>query len=201
MSRAKRQSPKLVLASASAIRKTLLHQAGISFAVSYPDVDEREVVAKAGEISARQASAMLAARKALSVCDEPGALVIGCDQVLEFEGRILSKAQSMKEARQRLLLLAGKTHYLTGACVLAQNGRIVWRHRNRAAMRMRALSRATIETYLQQAGPDILYSVGCYQIEALGIRLMERMQGSYFSILGLPLLPLLNTLRQRGAIW
>ncbi len=192
---------QIVLASSSAIRQALLRNAGVQVLVKPPGLDERDILARAGVQTARQASALLAKRKALAITWGPQDLVIGCDQVLEFEGRVLSKVQSMEEAAQRLHAMAGKTHYLTGACVLAQDGRIVWQHQNRAAMQMRPLDREAIATYLQQAGPQILSSVGCYQIEALGIHLMERMQGSYFSILGLPLLPLLNALRQQGAIW
>lgn len=201
MAKTTRRQTGLILASTSTIRKTLLRRAGIDFVCQRPDVDEAAIIAAAGSITAAQTSAMLARLKALSVDHATDALIIGCDQALEFEGRVYGKARTMKEAHQRLEAFAGKTHYLAGTCVLASGGRIVWRHYNRAAMHMRPLDQAAITAYLKRAGPDILASVGCYQIEGLGITLMERMQGNYFSILGLPLLPLLNALRKRGVLW
>lgn len=190
----------IILASTSQIRQKLLAQAGLRFASARPHVDEAALTAQNKTVTAQHLSLMLARAKALSIKAPEKAWIIGCDQVLEFEGRVYAKAKTMQEAARRLARFAGKTHHLVGGCALAQDGKIIWEHQSRATLQMRPMDDALIRSYLKRAGPGILASVGCYEIEGLGITLMEHMHGDYFSILGLPLLPLLVALRQRGAL-
>jgi len=128
------------------------------------------------------------------------AFVIGADQVLALGDRILSKPESMEAARGELLDLSGKSHTLHSAVALARNGMTAWAHSEASTLTMRALTPQFIGRYLAAAGEEVLSSVGAYQLEGLGIQLFEKIDGDYFSILGLPLLPLLDALRREGAI-
>jgi len=129
-----------------------------------------------------------------------GAFVIGADQVLAFGDEILAKPEGMEGARRQLLALSGKTHKLHSSVALARDGEILFAHTEEAALTMRKLSLEFIGRYLADAGDEILNSVGAYQLEGLGIELFEKIDGDYFSILGLPLLPLLDALRREGVI-
>jgi septum formation protein len=194
---------RLVLASASAIRAQLLSNAGLKFEVIPSEVDERaaeEPLLEAG-MSPEDIAQVLAETKAVSVSEEqPGALVIGADQTLDFEGRRLTKPASMDEARRHLLALSGATHALCAAIVVARDGEAIWRHVETARMYMREMQPAEIGRYLGRVGTSALKSVGGYQIEGVGIQLFDRIDGDYFAVLGLPLLPLLKFLRSIGAI-
>ncbi len=193
----------LILASASSSRHALLENAGLTFEVVPAALDER-----AAEQPLIQAGAMpediaiaLAMAKAASVSEaHPGALVIGADQVLELEGKRLTKPADMEAARHQLLLLSGKTHLLHSAIACARGGAIAWEHIETARLKMRRLAPAFIGRYLAAAGPDALTSVGAYQIERRGIQLFEKVEGDYFAILGLPLIPLLAFLRSEGIV-
>ena len=144
---------------------------------------------------------VLAEAKALDVSERhPGALVIGCDQTLSLGDRIFHKPADMEEARRHLLALSGKTHQLNSGIVLAQGGETLWRHVGIANLTMRALDPGFVGRHLSRAGPSVLQSVGAYQIEGEGIQLFEKIEGDYFTIVGLPLLPLLAALRDLGAL-
>jgi septum formation protein len=196
--------PQLILASLSKVRARLLEAAGFAFTVQSPGLDEhamRQAVGSTGALSPQDIAEVLARAKAEAVSElVPGAFVIGADQVLAFGGRILSKPDSMESARKELLDLSGKSHILHSAVALATNGGTVWAYSESSTLVMRKLSPQFIGRYLAAAGEEVLSSVGAYQIEGLGIQLFEKIDGDYFSILGLPLLPLLDALRREGAI-
>jgi septum formation protein len=196
--------PQLILASSSKVRARLLEAAGLAFSIQSPGLDEhamRQAVGSTGALSPQDIAEVLAHAKAGAVSElMPGAFVIGADQVLAFDGRILSKPDNMEAARKELLDLSGKSHSLHSAVALATNGGTVWAHSESSTLVMRKLSPQFIGRYLAAAGEEVLSSVGAYQIEGLGIQLFEKIDGDYFSILGLPLLPLLDALRREGAI-
>ena len=194
---------KLILASASRHRAKILDDAGLSFGQIASDLDERAIEAPLAEadVLPEDRAQILAEAKAVDVSEKhPGHLVIGCDQILSFEGDVLHKCKDMEEARRRLLLLSGKTHTLSSAVVLAENGETLWRHVTNCAMTMRPLTPQFIGRHLSDVGDGILGSVGAYQIEGPGIQLFEEMDGDMFSIIGLSLLPLLDQLRKLEAI-
>jgi septum formation protein len=196
--------PPLILASSSRIRAELLERAGLAFIAEPPGLDEAAMrVALGGDekLGAEDVAEVLARAKAEAVSElAPQAFVIGADQVLSLDDRILSKPESAAAARSQLLDLSGRTHALHTAVALAKEGETVWAMSQTATLHMRALSPQFIGRYLAAAGDEVLASVGAYQIESIGIQLFDRIDGDYFSILGLPLLPLLAALRQNGAI-
>ncbi len=193
--------PRLILASTSAIRARILKAAGVPFEAIKPDVDESAIKA----IAAREGLALpdiaqrLADAKALAV-EAPGAIILGSDQMMAFEGRGFDKPQTMGEARRRLIELQGRTHTLINAVSIAKEGRIAFRHLDEPKLRMRAMSAEEIDAYLDQAGEEILASVGAYQVEALGSRLFDQIDGDYFAVLGLSLTPVLGFLRREGLL-
>lgn len=193
----------IVLASGSVHRRELLRNAGIDFTVEASDLDERAIEAPLQEsgVSPEDVAAILAEAKATDVSTRhPGAIVIGADQTLSLGDEVLHKPASMEDARRTLLKLSGRTHHLNSAVVLVEDGVVTWRHVATAAITMRTLDPGFIGRYLAHAGQKALTSVGAYQIEREGIQLMESIEGDYFTIIGLPLLPLLKQLRERGEI-
>ncbi len=194
--------PKIILASGSAIRREILSAAGIAFDVMRPDVDEDflKKEAAARNLDLEETAMRLAEAKCLAVSDADSDLVIGSDQILEFKGAAFDKPKDMAEARARLAKLSGQKHTLINAVAVARNGEIVWRHIDRPALFMRDLSDEELDAYFETAGDDILSSVGAYQIEKLGSRLFENIDGSHFAVLGLSLFPLLGFLRREGAV-
>lgn len=193
---------KLVLASGSAIRRTLLENAGLTFSVLSSSVDE-EPLKKAGraEGAAPQTVALrLAEAKALSVSC-PGAFVIGADQMLSCKGDWYDKPADLNAARQQLFSLRGQTHTLHTAVVVCRNGQVLWQHVSEPNLTMRPFSDAFLEAYLAEEGEECLYSVGAYRIEGPGLHLFARMEGDQTAILGLPLLPLLEGLREMGVLF
>lgn len=191
----------LVLASASPFRKTLLENAGLTFDVEPAQIDERAVEAALGDLNPEDVATILAEAKAQDVSERnPDAIVIGSDQTLSLDGAIYHKPADMDEARRRLLALSGKTHDLNSAIVLAKDGETIWRHMSVARMTMRDLDPGFIGRHLSNVGDEALSSVGAYQFEGEGIQLFERIDGDYFAIIGLPMLPLLAQLRDLGAI-
>jgi septum formation protein len=195
-------SPRIVLASQSASRKAILTGAAIPFEAASPGVDEEalKVGLLAKGASPREIAAALAEAKALALPRDADDLVIGSDQTLEFEGRLYDKAASLKEARERLVMLRGRTHRLEGAIVVARGGVPVWRDAATSTLVMRDFSDDFLEAYLRDEGQAALSSVGCYRLEGPGAQLFSRIEGDYFAILGLPLLNLLDFLRREGAI-
>jgi septum formation protein len=196
--------PPLILASSSKSRAKLLEAAGLAFIVEPPGLDEsamREAVGGEHALAPHDVAEVLARAKAEAVSDiAPEAYVIGGDQVLAFGDVIMSKSESMEAARRQLLNLRGKTHTLHTAVAVATNGETIWAETTKATLTMRKLSPEFIGRYLAAAGEEVLSSVGAYQIESLGIELFEKIDGDYFCILGLPLIPLLDTLRREGVI-
>lgn len=195
--------PALVLASASRSRAAVLAHAGVPFVQDAAAVDEDAVKARQrGEgASARQCALALAELKALAVSPRhPGALVLGCDQMLDCDGRWFDKPKDIAAARAQLADLRGRTHVLVNGMVLVRDGRAQWSHADAATLRMRAFSDAFLDGYLGTVGEAALHAVGAYQLEGRGAQLFERIDGDFFSILGLPLLPLLAVLREHGLL-
>ncbi|MBL0936854.1 MAG: Maf-like protein [Rhizobiaceae bacterium] len=194
---------EIILASASPFRARMLEDAGIEFTVERPTVDERaveEAVAGAG-LRPDDLAQILAEAKAVDVSqNHPGAFVIGCDQTLSLGEELMHKPADMEEARRRLLKLSGKTHHLNSAVVIAQDGEAIWRHVSVASLTMRDLDPGFIGRHLSAVGDAALSSVGAYQVEGRGIQLFEKIEGDHFTIVGLPLMPLLAKLRELGAI-
>ena len=192
----------ITLASKSAIRAAILRGAGVSFEAVSPDVDEASVkeglLARGG--TPRSVAEALAVMKAVAVSRDRQGLVIGADQTLDLAGALYDKATSCDEARERLTLLKGRTHALHAAVAVALDGEAVWRHVETARLTMRAFSDRFLDGYLMRAGAAVLDSVGGYQLEGEGAQLFEEIDGDYFSILGLPLIPLLDALRREGAL-
>jgi septum formation protein len=198
-----RPRPSLLLASASPTRRRLLEQAGLEFSAEAAPVDEEEAkLALEGEGADGPALAeALAELKAVAVARRhPGAFVIGADQVLDCEGRRYDKPRDLAAARTQLMALRGRSHQLISAVVVVRDGQRLWHHIDRAKLTMRPFSPAFLDDYLARAMPGILSSVGAYQLEALGAQLFSRIEGDYFTILGLPLLPLLDFLRPHDLV-
>lgn len=196
--------PPLILASSSKSRAKLLEAAGLAFIVEPPRLDEsamRQAVAGGEALAPHDVAEVLARAKAEAVSEvAPKAHVIGGDQVLAFGDVIMSKPESMEAARRQLLDLSGKTHTLHTSVAVATNGETIWADTTVAILTIRKLSPEFIGRYLAAAGEEVLSSVGAYQIESIGVQLFEKIDGDYFSILGLPLIPLLDTLRREGVI-
>ncbi len=193
----------LLLASQSAIRLTLLRNAGLTVQAHPARIDEDALRAalQAEAATPRDIADALAEAKALKLAQRhPDALVLGCDQVLALGSRIFAKPQSRDEARAQLDALSGHTHQLLSALVLYDKGEPIWRHVGVARLTMRQASPDYLECYLDRTWPEVSHSVGGYQLESEGIRLFSEVEGDYFTILGLPLLPFLNYLSLRGFI-
>lgn len=193
---------RIILASGSAIRADILRNAGISFDVIKPGVDEDVIKERAAAESLDlEATAMaLAEAKCMAVAKGTDDIVIASDQILEFNDRPFDKPKSMEEACARIREMAGQSHSLINAIAVARAGKISWRHIDRPRLYMREISDAEVETYLERAGPEILSSVGAYQVERLGARLFEKIEGDHYAVLGLSLYPLLAYLRKEKAI-
>lgn len=193
----------LLLASASATRLALLRAAGLDVTAHAARIDE-ETIRRALEAEGahpRDIADTLAEMKARKIADRnPEALVLGCDQVLEFDRRVWAKPETPEEARTQLCALRGQTHRLLSALVLYDAGEPVWRHVGRADLTMRDFSEAWLDSYIARNWDSIRHSVGAYKLEEEGVRLFTRVEGDYFTVLGLPLLPLLGYLELRGFI-
>ena len=191
----------LILASQSRARQMLLANAGISFDAVPADIDERSVQKNSGLSEPGEIAGLLAREKACFVSSKnPGRYVVGADQTLALGARLFSKPAGRAQAADQLRLLAGGTHELHAAIAVACDGKVVFANVSVARMTMRRLSDSEIEAYLDQAGQAVTTSVGAYQLEGLGVHLFERIEGDHFTILGLPLLPLLAFLRGEGLL-
>lgn len=191
-----RGNDPLILASQSRARQMLLGNAGISVEAVPADIDERAVQKNSGLTSPGEIAGLLAREKAKFVSSKnPGRYVIGADQTLALGERLFSKPSGRAQAAEQLRLLAGNSHALHSAVAVARDGKIVFADVSVATMTMRKLSDSEIAVYLDAAGEAVTSSVGAYQLEGLGVHLFERIEGDHFTILGLPLLPLLGFLR------
>ncbi|WP_146347738.1 Maf family protein [Phaeobacter marinintestinus] len=193
----------ILLASGSSVRATLLQNAGLAFSVSVPRVDEDAIKQSliAEGASPRDIADALAEAKARKVsAKNPGSLVVGCDQVLDFEGQLLSKPVSKDDALSQLLRMRGKRHMLLAAAVVYEDGKPVWRHVGQVRLRMRLASDAYLADYVSRNWDSIQHAVGAYKLEEEGVRLFATIDGDYFNVLGMPLLELLNYLAVRGVI-
>ena len=192
---------EVILASTSASRRALLDGAGVPFTAKSPGVDEAAAkAALLGEgLGPRDMADALAELKAVRL-RAGDALVIGADQTLDFEGVLIDKAETLDEARERLKRLRGKAHKLHAAVVVAQGGQPIWREVQSATLWMRPFSDDFLEDYLAREGEAALSSVGCYRLEDIGVQLFSRIEGDYFTILGLPMLGLLDLLRRHGVL-
>ena len=187
----------LTLASGSQVRAALMRAAGLEFDIAVSGVDEDAIKARHG--GTPDALALkLAEAKARAIARD--GLVVGADQILVCDGVLFDKPKDMDEARQNLKKFRGRTHALVSGTVLLDDGKPVWSLAEQVTLTMRQFSDEFLEAYLLDVGDDVLKSVGCYQLEGPGVQLFEALNGDYFAILGLPLVPLLAALRARGAV-
>ncbi len=191
----------LILASGSEIRASLLRQARVDHRVEVARIDEEMIKAAllAEDAPPRDIADTLAEMKARKVSEKnPGALVLGCDQVLDHAGQLLSKAKDSSDAITQLTKLSGDRHSLLSAAVICEDGQPIWRHVGQVRLRMRELSETFIADYVERNWDSIQHAVGCYKLEEEGARLFSNIQGDYFHVLGMPFLELLNYLTLRG---
>ena len=193
---------RIILASGSAIRGQLMEEAGLEFETITKPVDEtaikKAMLAEGARL--RDIADALAEAKAMRVSRVEEGLVIGADQIMVMENQLFDKPVDVDAARERLKLMRGKTHNLIGAVVICENGRAVWRHMAKTTLTMRDFSDDFLEDYLEAEGELVTKSVGAYRFEGRGAQLFSHVEGDFFSILGLSLLPVLDYLRLRGAI-
>lgn len=191
----------LVLASSSPFRRMLMENAGLTFESQAADIDERKIEASLEGASPDQVALTLARAKALEVSQRhSGALVIGSDQTMSVGNRVFHKPKSLGEAKENLLSLSGKTHRLNSAIAIVRDHGVLWEHVSHADLTVRPLTEAFVDRYLARVGEKAFSSVGAYQLEGEGIQLFSEIEGDYFTILGLPMLPLLDKLRELAAI-
>ena len=195
-------TPSLILASKSAIRRQILDGASIEYTVRTGDTDEAilktEFMASGRPLA--ELPTVLATAKAMDVAATPQDVLIGADQIMEMDGQLFDKPATMDEARQRLLDMRGKEHRLIGSVVTVQNGKRLWDYTSTTRLKVRTFSERFLDTYLELEGEEILYCVGGYKFEGRGAQLFEHVEGDFFSILGLSLLPLLAHLREIGVV-
>ena len=193
----------LVVASQSIHRKNLMENAGLEFKCQPADIDERtiELAIKNTGATPKELALILASAKALDVSQKtPDAYVIGSDQTLSLNDELFHKPEDMEAARRTLLKLSGQTHTLNSGVLIAKNGETIWQHVSIAELTMRELSPEFIGRHLSEAGESVLTSVGAYQLEKQGVQLFEKIEGDFFTIVGLPMLPLLAQLRELNVI-
>lgn len=196
-------SRPLLLASASVIRLQLLRNAGLEVTAHPARIDEESIreALQQEAASPRDIADTLAEMKARKLAEKnPEALVLGCDQVLAFNRRVFGKPETPDEARKQLIAFRGQTHQLISALVLYDGGKPIWRHMSEAKLTMRPLSDSYLDMYIGRNWPSLRQTVGSYKLEEEGIRLFSAIEGDYFTILGLPLLPLIGYLGSRGFI-
>ena len=195
--------PKIILASGSRARQEMLTNACIDFEIKPADINERSILnaLKKEEINTSGICLHLSEEKARVISSQyPEEYVIGSDQILSMNDEIFSKAKDNEEAFQKLKDFQGKEHYLTAGVVVSKSGKTLWRHTDVAALKMRTMNDQKITEYIDKAGDIVTSCVGCYALEGLGIRLFSDIRGDFFTILGMPLLPLLNFLHDEGIL-
>ena len=194
-------SERLILASKSAARRSMLEGAAVPFTVHVADVDEDAIKARLADHDAADLAVELARAKALVMSrHHEDAWVLGADQTLAFDGGRVSKAKSLEAARARLAQMRGRSHQLHSGAALARNGQIVWSGVDTATLTMRDFSDAFLDSYLATEGEGLLACVGSYRLEGMGSQLFEAVEGDYFTVLGLPLWPVLAELRRAGVL-
>ena len=192
---------RLILASKSTARRAMLEGAGVPFTIQVAVCVEDGVMASHDPVDAAGLAVELARVKALAVSrHDPDAWVLGADQTLAFDGGLVSKAGSLDQARDRLRAMRGRTHQLHSGAALAHNGQIVWSGVDTAEMKVRAFSDAFLDAYLAAEGDGLLACVGSYRLEGMGSQLFESVEGDYFTVLGLPLWPVLEEFRRAGVL-
>ena len=192
---------RLILASRSAARRAMLTDAGVTFGLEDAGVDEDAIKVAMKDAGAAELAVELACAKALAVSRrDPDVWVLGADQTLAFDGGLISKAKSLDEAKARLKSMRGKAHQLHSGAALATRGQVVWSGVDTVQMKMRDFSDAFLDAYLAAEGTELLACVGSYRLEGLGSQLFEAVEGDYFTVLGLPLWPVLAELRRAGVI-
>lgn len=192
---------ELILASRSAARRTMLTDAGVAFKAVDSGVDEPAIKANFGSDDPPTLAIELAKAKALAVSrQEPNAWVLGSDQTLAFEGGLVSKAPTLEAARERLRRMRGRIHHLHSGAALARDGTVIWSNVDTAHMTMRDFSDAFLDAYLEAEGETVLASVGAYRLEGMGSQLFDRVDGDYFTVLGMPLWSVLAELRRVGIL-
>ena len=191
---------RIILASSSRSRKKILKDSGVQYKSIKPLVNE-EYLKKGFKGSTKKLALMLAEKKALSVSKvHKDAIVIGADQVLSFKGKVFNKPKTIKEAEKNFNLFKNKTHYLDSATVIAYNDKIIWRNEQSPKMKLRNFSDKFLKTYLKKSGKQVTLSAGGYSIEKDGIQLFSKVEGDFFTIIGLPILPLLEKLRELNSV-
>lgn len=194
---------KIILASASKARKSMLENAGIEFVVIPANIDEGEIIKlqKKENAGPENISLSLAKEKATLISkNNTDKYIVGSDQVLSMKDKIFSKAKNKEEAKKRLLELQGKEHFLTSSVCVAKEGKVIWHKTDTAGLKMKTMTPQAIDKYIEIAGSDVTDCVGCYAVEGVGARLFSDIKGDYFTIMGMPLLPLLNYLELEGAL-
>ena len=189
----------LILGSTSTIRAAMLDQAGVEYEARAPSLDE-EAIKRAHEGDAPSLAQRLAETKSLSVSADRESWVIGSDSIVRLDGRVYSKPRDRAEAAEHLAAFSGRTMTLSSAVALARGGEIDWSHAETARLEVRPLSSTYIDSYLDVEWPDVSYCVGVFRMEGRGVTLFDKVEGSHFTILGMPLIPLLGALRQRGIL-
>ncbi|WP_114521204.1 Maf family protein [Altererythrobacter sp. ZODW24] len=191
----------IILASKSASRRAMLDAAGVEYEAVPADVDERALEAQLADAPPADVAIALAEAKALAVSQSrPGALVLGSDSLVAVEGKRFDKPSSRANAAEHLRFFSGKVLELHSAAALAGGSEIKWRHAANAVMQVRELSDSFIETYLEAEWPEVSYCVGVFRIEAIGVQLFDSIEGDQFTVLGMPLLPVLGALRDEGVL-
>ena len=192
----------IILASGSPTRKQILEDSGVIFEVVVRPIDEASIKSAMIQEGASKLSKVstLAELKSIKVSSETPGLVIGADQIMVFDGAIYDKPKTIEEARERLMAIRNQTHYLMGSVVVSEGGVSVWRHSSKVELKARSFTDKFIDNYINQEGEALLQTVGAYRFEKRGSQLFSSVKGDFFSVLGLPLLPLLDYLRTRNAI-
>ena len=192
----------VTLASGSQIRRQILDGAGVIYDIETSHVDEAAIKASmlAEKAALHDIADALAEAKALKVSRNRTGLIIGADQIMVMDGKLYDKPKDMAEARRRLLSMRGKAHYLMGAVVICEDGRPVWRHLSKTSLYVREFTESFLDEYLAAEGEGVLTTVGAYKFEGRGAQLFSKVEGDFFSILGLSLLPVLDYLRLRGVM-
>nr|WP_137389264.1 nucleoside triphosphate pyrophosphatase [Rhodoligotrophos defluvii] len=192
---------QIVLASTSPARRSMLEAAGVRLTVAPPEIDENAVKQAIAPSDPADMAMILAQTKAVTVSEaNRSALVVGADQVLAVDGQVLDKPKSKAEARDQLLDLRGRQHVLFSAVACARNGAVIWSHDAEATLSMRAFSTEFLGAYLAALDEKVTETVGGYHLEGLGAQMFDKIEGDYFTVLGLPLLPLLAFLREEGVL-